>query len=127
MANGNPKPAFYLAVFVVVIALVGLGLWRFGALPGVKKQDVGKEELQQKVESPDTQGITTAKDYTYVPAQKLPAVQGISNYKPMADRTVRFAINVWPAGRRSSLPTMGLKQARRGKLPAEKTSRWNSR
>ena len=36
MANGNPKPAFYFAVFLLVVALVGLGMWRFGALPGRK-------------------------------------------------------------------------------------------
>ena len=34
MANGSPKPAFFVSVLVVVLALVGLGLWRFGALPG---------------------------------------------------------------------------------------------
>ncbi len=95
MANGNPKPAFFVAVLVVVLGLVGLGLWRFGALPGSKGGSVSKEELSRQVESPDSQGITTAKQYTYVPAQKLPPVQGISNYKAMADRTVRFAINVW--------------------------------
>lgn len=95
MANGNPKPAFYLAVFLVVVVLVGLGLWRFGALPGSKGGRIDKEELSQGVEAPDSGGITTAKQYTYVPAQKLPPVQGISSYKPMADRTVRFAMNVW--------------------------------
>jgi ABC-type nitrate/sulfonate/bicarbonate transport system substrate-binding protein len=98
MANGNPKPAFYLAVLVVVLGLVGLGLWRFGALPGVSKggdSGGGGGEIENKVESPDSQGITTAKDYNFVPAQKLPEVKGISSYKPMADRTVRFAINVW--------------------------------
>jgi ABC-type nitrate/sulfonate/bicarbonate transport system substrate-binding protein len=94
MANGNPKPAFYLAVFVIVIALVGLGLWRFGALPGVGGGKISKDELAG-AEAADSQGITTAKEYNYVPAQKLPPVQGISNYKPMADRTVRFALNVW--------------------------------
>lgn len=95
MANGNPKPAFYLAVFLLVVALIGLGLWRFGALPGRGGGAITKEELGKQVESPDSQGITTAKQYNYVPAQKLPPVQGISNYKPMADRTVRFAMNVW--------------------------------
>jgi NitT/TauT family transport system substrate-binding protein len=95
MANGNPKPAFFLAVLVVVAALAGLGLWRFGAFSGGSKDGVSKEELAKQVESPDSQGITTAKEYNFVPAQKLPPVQGISSYKPMADRTVRFAMNVW--------------------------------
>ncbi len=42
MASGNPKPAFYLAVLAVVLALVGVALWRLGALPGVKSVKVSK-------------------------------------------------------------------------------------
>src|SRR5580692_2902713 len=95
MASGNPKPAFYLAVLAVVLALVGVALWRLGALPGVKNVKVTKDEMTTTTEAPDTSGITTAKEYKYVPAAKLPPVQGISSYKPLADRTVRFAINVW--------------------------------
>ena len=34
MANGKPRPAFYATVFAVVLGLVALDLWRFGALPG---------------------------------------------------------------------------------------------
>jgi ABC-type nitrate/sulfonate/bicarbonate transport system substrate-binding protein/outer membrane protein OmpA-like peptidoglycan-associated protein len=98
MANGKPKPAFYLAVLAVVAGLVGLALWRFGALPGSKGGSILPGDIAKEgggVEAPDSQSVTTAKQYTYVPAQKLPSVQGISSYKPMADRTVRFAINVW--------------------------------
>ena len=32
MANGQPKPAFYVAVFVVILGLVGLALYRYGAI-----------------------------------------------------------------------------------------------
>jgi ABC-type nitrate/sulfonate/bicarbonate transport system substrate-binding protein len=46
-------------------------------------------------EAADSQAVTTVKEYDYVPAQKLPEVKGISNYEPMKDRTVKFAINVW--------------------------------
>jgi NitT/TauT family transport system substrate-binding protein len=95
MASGNPKPAFYLAVLAVVLGLVGLALWRLGALPGVKSTKVSKDEMTSQTEAPDTSGITTAKEYKYVPAAKLPPVQGISSYKQMNDHTVRFAINVW--------------------------------
>jgi NitT/TauT family transport system substrate-binding protein len=95
MASGNPKPAFYLAVLAVVLALVGLALWRLGALPGVKSTKVSKDEMTSQTEAPDTGGITTAKEYKYVPAAKLPPVQGISSYKQLNDHTVRFAINVW--------------------------------
>src|SRR5437867_6038354 len=99
MANGQPRPAFYVAVLLVVIGLVGLALWRYGAIgPGSQGGRFSSEELKQMKggpEAPDNAGITTVKEYKYVAASKLPAVKGISSYKPMADRTVRFAINVW--------------------------------
>jgi NitT/TauT family transport system substrate-binding protein len=99
MANGKPRPAFYVAVLLVVLGLVGLAIWRYGSM-GVGRQDgrISSDELQQVkggAEAPDSSSITTVKEYKYVAASKLPEVKGISNYKPMADRTVRFAINVW--------------------------------
>src|SRR3982750_3656132 len=99
MAEGQPKPAFYVAVLVVVLGLVGLALWRYGAIgPGSKVGQFTADELNKlktPAEAADTSGITTVKEYKYVAATKLPEVKGISNYNPMADRTVRFAINVW--------------------------------
>src|SRR6186997_2594508 len=99
MADGQPKPAFYVAVLAVVLGLVGLALWRYGAIgPGSKVGQFTADELNKlkgTAEAPDTSGITTVKEYKYVAAAKLPEVKGISSYKPMADRTVRFAINVW--------------------------------
>jgi NitT/TauT family transport system substrate-binding protein len=99
MANGQPRPAFYLAVLVVVAGLVGLALWRYGALgSGGSGDAISSDELAQLkggVEAPDSAGITTVKEYNYVAAARLPEVKGISNYTPMANRTVRFAINVW--------------------------------
>src|ERR1700704_3012812 len=100
MANGQPRPAFYVAVLLVVVGLVGLALWRYGAIgPGSGQAgQISNEELKQMkggAEAPDSSGITTVKEYKYVASAKLPAVKGISNYTPMADRTVRFGINVW--------------------------------
>src|SRR3989440_930546 len=99
MANGQPRPVFYVAVLLVVIGLVGLALGRYGQIgPGRQGDQISTEELKQMkggAEAPDSAGITTVKEYKYVPAAKLPAVKGISTYKPMADRTMRFAINVW--------------------------------
>jgi NitT/TauT family transport system substrate-binding protein len=99
MANGQPRPAFYVAVLLVVLGLVGLAVWRYGSM-GAGRRDgrISSDELQQVkggAEAPDSSGITTVKEYKYVAASKLPEVKGISSYKPMADRTVRFAINVW--------------------------------
>ncbi|MGE0552635.1 MAG: phosphate ABC transporter substrate-binding/OmpA family protein [Gemmatimonadales bacterium] len=96
MSNGKPRPAFFGAVFLVVIALVALGLWRFGALDRVVGGggDISPDDLAG-AEAADAQGITTVKEYSYVPAQRLPEVTGVSNYKPMQARTVRMALNVW--------------------------------
>src|SRR6266699_261558 len=99
MANGQPRPAFYVAVLLVVLGLVGLALWRYGAIaPGRQDGRISSEELKQMKggpEAPDSAGITTVKEYKYVAASRLPEVKGISSYKPMVDRTVRLAINVW--------------------------------
>jgi len=47
-------------------------------------------------EAPDTTGVTTVKEYTYVPAEKLPAVKGTSKYQWDArEKVVQFPINVW--------------------------------
>ena len=99
MANGQPRPAFYVAVLLMVLGLVGLALWRYGAI-GPKSQS-GQftadelKKMQTGAEAPDSAGITTVKEYNYVAASRLPEVKGISSYKPMAERTVRFGINVW--------------------------------
>jgi NitT/TauT family transport system substrate-binding protein len=126
MANGQPKPAFYVAVFVVVLGLVALALWRFGALPGGSRQTTGQisnEELKQMkggAEAPDSSGITTVKEYKYVAAAKLPEVKGISTYKPMVDRTVRFGINVWAGWSPIIFANNGFKPGKVWKSPSGK-------
>src|SRR5439155_16577531 len=100
MANGQPRPAFYVAVLLVVLGLVGLAVWRYGAIgplraPGSNISDAELKQMKGGPEAPDSSGITTVKEYKYVAAAKLPEVKGISTYKTMADRTVSFAINVW--------------------------------
>jgi ABC-type nitrate/sulfonate/bicarbonate transport system substrate-binding protein len=99
MANGQPTRAFYAAVLLVVLGLVGLAVWRYSATaPGRSGGQFSSEEMKQMAgtaEKPDNSGITTVKEYNYIPSAKLPEVKGISSYQPMADRTVRFAINVW--------------------------------
>ncbi len=124
MANGQPKPAFYVAVLLVVIGLVGLALWRYGAIgPGGGQGRISNEELQQMkkgAEAPDASGITTVKEYNYVAATRLPEVKGISSYKPMADRTVRFAINVWAGWSPIILANNGFKAGKPWKTPSGK-------
>lgn len=95
---GKPKPGFYIAVFIVIVGLVALALFRFGSDRegggSISLNDL-KQAMGEDVEASDSEGITTVKEYDYVPAQRLPDVQGVSNYSEMQDRTVRFAINVW--------------------------------
>jgi NitT/TauT family transport system substrate-binding protein len=125
MANGQPRPAFYVAVLVVVLGLVGLALWRYGAIGnrGGGAGQFSSDELKQMkggAEAPDASGITTVKEYKYVPAAKLPAVKGISTYKPMVDRTVRFAINVWAGWSPIIFANNGFKPGKAWKTPGGK-------
>ncbi|HET8538481.1 MAG TPA: phosphate ABC transporter substrate-binding/OmpA family protein [Anaeromyxobacter sp.] len=97
---GNPKPGFYVALLLVIAGLVGFAFYRFktGAVrPGAAGSSESRTELpdDKKGEAPDSGGITTKKEYDFVPAQRLPEVKGVSSYAPMKDRTVRMAINVW--------------------------------
>ncbi len=80
MANGQPRPVFYVAVFVVVLGLVGLALYRFGGYgPGDRTGQFTQDELKQMqtgAEAPDTSGITTVKEYNYVAADAAARGQG---------------------------------------------------
>src|SRR5436309_8846053 len=124
MANGQPRPAFYAAVLLVVVGLVGVALWRYGALgPGGRFGRISNDELKQMqkgAEAPDSSGITTVKEYNYVASSRLPAVKGISNYKPLADRTVRFAINVWAGWGPIIYANNGFKAGKAWKTPGGK-------
>jgi NitT/TauT family transport system substrate-binding protein len=120
MANGQPKPAFYVAVLLVVLGLVGLALWRYGAIGPQREGQISSDEmkqLQKGAEAPDSSGITTVKEYNFVPSARLPEVKGISNYTAMADRTVRFAINVWAGWSPIIYANNGLKPGRVWKAP----------
>lgn len=94
MAAGQPKPAFYVIVGVVVVALIGFAIWRSDIF--VPKAKSKGKELDVHVEkTPPDAKPGDFKAPEYVPAQRLPEVKEISKYKPMQDRTVKFAVNVW--------------------------------
>jgi len=124
MANGQPRPAFYVAVFLVVLGLVGLAIWQYGGVrTRLQSGQITQDELKQMkggAEAPDASGITTVKEYKYVAASKLPEVKGISSYKPMADRTVRFAINVWAGWGPIIYANNGFRPGKTWKSPAGK-------
>lgn len=108
---GQPKPLFYVALFLVVAGLVGYGLYRMDVIapkgnenrPAGKDQDIDPGELGmgsggesgEGAEAADTQNVTTVKEYTFKPSQRLPEVKGTAAYEPLKDNTVRFALNVW--------------------------------
>src|SRR5438876_3790012 len=122
---GQPKPGFYIAVGVVVVALVGLAIinWRNIAPTAPKKEEASKidvKELESKVEAPSTTGVTTVKEYNFKSFERLPDVKGVSAYKKMTDDTVRFAINVWAGWGPINYANDGFKAAKAWKTPEGK-------
>ena len=61
------------------------------------KIDPGKIGIGEAAQSeaPDTASVTTVKEYTFKPSERLPAVKGTAKYKPLVDKTVKFSLNVW--------------------------------
>ena len=113
MSNGagKPKPAFFAAIAVIVLGLVGFAVYRMTA----KKKDdpsgsgSGSQFTDPRkpagsgaakpgtAENPDPNAppLTETK-YEWEPVQRLPEVKGTDSYKALGTpRVVRFAINVW--------------------------------
>jgi len=87
-----------LVIILFVLVLVAGAIYYFRDLVAPSGQRSGDVDLAkfQKFEAQDTTGITTVNEYSYVPAEKLPAVQGVSNYRwDDGDPVVEFPINVW--------------------------------
>ncbi|HTN74181.1 MAG TPA: phosphate ABC transporter substrate-binding/OmpA family protein [Pirellulaceae bacterium] len=121
---GQPKPAFYLAVFAVVAALVAFAVYRADIFapavnPNAKNPDViDPTKLGGgQAEAPDTGGITTVKEFSYKPSETLPEVKGLAQYQPMQDNTVRFALNVWAGWAPIILANDGFKAGKVWKTP----------
>ncbi len=95
MSNGKPKAPFYIVLVLVVAGLVWLGLHRFTGQTGGTGAANPSDVSPGHIEATDTATVTTKKEYSYVAASRLPPVRGTSSYKPMVNRTVRVALNVW--------------------------------
>ncbi|GMW01655.1 MAG: hypothetical protein AMXMBFR84_27920 [Candidatus Hydrogenedentota bacterium] len=114
--GGGPRASFYVALFVIVAALAVYGLRDYifpkggnsadtPPQPPIQLSDTQQTTVDQAsttstatdggAEAADDNTLTTVKEYSYVPGEKLPPVSGISNYQPLSDRTVKFALNVW--------------------------------
>ncbi len=104
---GQPKPTFYLAVFVVITSLIGFAVYRAGFFgprqDGPNNARNANNEIDPKelglggeqAESSDAGGITTVQEYTFKPSEKLPPVKGTAAYRALEDNTIRFGLNVW--------------------------------
>lgn len=102
--NGQPKPAFYVAVAAVVFALVGFAIYRsdiFAPKAKPNPQHAGPidlKELEKHAEHPDEGPQLMVKEYKLRPrGERLPDPPGAGAYTSLekTGHTVRFSINVW--------------------------------
>ncbi len=109
---GKPKASFFVVMAIVVIGLVGFAGYRLmssgddagdGARTAATQPPASDsspsttppaQPADGAAEAPDAAGVTTVKEYKFVPSERLPEVRGISGYE-LEDNTVRFALNVW--------------------------------
>ena len=98
-ATGPTKLGKFV-LFLFILGLLGGAAFYFRDMLAPSGEDGSGVQVDldefRKLEAPDTVGITTVNEYTYVPGEKLPPVQGTSNYSwDPADPVVEFPINVW--------------------------------
>lgn len=108
---GKPKLPFFLAVGLVVICLVGFGVWRFflagnggnadadngpGVVDSGPDGDIDIQDPVSIAEDSKAADFLTAKEFTVVPQERLFPVKGASEYADLGDdNTVIFSLNVW--------------------------------
>ena len=90
-------PLGKLISIVLILGLIGFGLYIVMKRGSGGKILPGAQESETiETEAADTAGVTTVKEYKYVPADKLPAVKGVSQYRwDPQEKIVRFSYNVW--------------------------------
>lgn len=108
--SGKPTPAFFVVLGLVICGLLAFAIYRgvntLGPRPNEAKSNsdtgdidpgkIGQEPASgQNAEAQDTANVTTVKEYTIKPSERLPAVKGTAAYQPLQDNTVKFALNVW--------------------------------
>jgi ABC-type nitrate/sulfonate/bicarbonate transport system substrate-binding protein len=124
---GQPKPAFYVVLGVVVVGLIGFAIWRLSPKPT-------RPDRTDDIPTPNKDGLTgekvppntrvdpadlTEKEYEIVPEQRLIPVKGTSAYTPLKETggTVHFAINVWAGWAPIILANEGFKAGKVWKTP----------
>lgn len=125
MSNGKPRPLFYVAMLLVVGGLIYFGINRFSGRSGDGAgSNLSADELAAMkggTEAPDASSVTTVKEYTFVPGARLPEVKGTSAYEPLADNTVRMALNVWAGWAPVIIANNGFKAGKVWKGPGGRT------
>jgi len=95
----KPKPLFYIILMLAVAALAAYGLrgvlFPRAGTTGPGNISAGDLKSASGTEAPDANVPTTVKEYSFKASEKLPPIKETSAYAPMADRTVKFALNVW--------------------------------
>lgn len=125
MANGKPRPIFYLAMLAVVGGLIYVGVTRFsnrgvsGDTATMSPEEMAN--MKKGAEAPDSGSLTTVKEYTFVAGTKLPEVKGSSAYEPLVNNTVRMALNVWAGWAPVIVANNGFKPGKVWTAPGGKT------
>ncbi len=135
--GGGPKAPFYIALLLVVGGLIYYALNRTDLLapkgiqedqpsatgtttppvtPGVTPMP-SPPPTEGGGEATDTSSVTTVKEYSFRPTERLPEVKGISAYKALDSNTVRFALNVWAGWGPIILANNGFKPGKVWKTP----------
>ena len=95
----KPKPLFYIVLLAAVVALAGYGMRNilFPRAASSAPGNISAADLKTTsgTEAPDANVPTTVKEYTFKASEKLPPIKETSAYEPLANRTVKFALNVW--------------------------------
>ena len=98
----GPTALGKIVIVLFILGLLGAAgyFFRDSILPaGRQAGDVDLDKFRDAAgafEALDPTGITTVSEYTYVPAEKLPPVSGVSGYSwDEDDPVVEFPINVW--------------------------------
>jgi NitT/TauT family transport system substrate-binding protein len=134
--GGGPKAPFYIALLLVVGGLVYFAMNRSDLLaprgtqenqpasPGTEGPKVTpgvtpmpSSPADAGPEAADSASVTTVKEYSFRPSERLPEVKGTAGYKPLADNTVRFALNVWAGWGPIILANNGFKSGKVWKTP----------
>lgn len=133
MAAGKPKAPFFIVLGLIVVGLVAFAIYRaeifapkgksggqtngpINITPQGSPSGQAAGQTGEVPEAPDATGITTVREYKFVPSERLPEVKGISAYK-LQDNTVRFALNVWAGWGPIILANEGFKAGKEWKTP----------